>query len=91
MSDLKLMQKSLFTKDYSLFLEHLRRAREATRLTQDQLAKKLATTQSFVSKCERGERRLDIVEVRAWCRALGTPFTAFVAKFDKSLGKSGGD
>jgi transcriptional regulator with XRE-family HTH domain len=40
-------------------------------LTQAQLAKKLSKPQSFVSKMERGERRLDVVEFDAVARALG--------------------
>ena len=47
-------------------------------------ALRLGVTQSFVSKCERGERRLDIVEVRAWGVALGIPFTEFISSFDLS-------
>ncbi|WP_416244295.1 helix-turn-helix domain-containing protein [Azospira sp. APE16] len=35
------------------------------------MAQRLGETQSFVSKCERGERRLDVIEFRAWSRALG--------------------
>jgi len=79
------MHKSLFTEDYRLFLKHIKRARESAGLTQQQLAAKLATTQSFVSKCERGERRLDIVEVRAWCEAIAIPFPDFISKFHKAI------
>lgn len=79
------MQKSLFTTEYRLFLRHLKSARRDAGLTQGELAERMSATQSFVSKCERGERRLDIVELRAWCKALGTPFPAFVANFDKAI------
>jgi transcriptional regulator with XRE-family HTH domain len=54
-------------------------------MTQEHLAELLGETQTFVSKCERGERRLDIVEVRAFCTALGVSFSSFVAQFDKLL------
>jgi transcriptional regulator with XRE-family HTH domain len=74
------MLKSRTKRDYRAFLEHLRRARETAGLTQRELAKKLRTTQSFVSKCERGERRLDVVELRLWCEALGTTLSAFVGE-----------
>jgi transcriptional regulator with XRE-family HTH domain len=84
------MKKSLFSKDYVLLLGQLRRARRRAGLTQDQLAERLASTQSFVSKCERGERRLDIIELRAWCRALDVPFPAFVAQFERTLDKGKG-
>lgn len=79
------MEKSVSSDDYSLFLEHLKEARKKAGLTQGQLADLLGETQSFVSKCERGERRLDIVEVRAFCNALGVPFSSFVAQLDTVL------
>ena len=61
------MKKSLFSADYAVFLRLLREARDDAGLTQEELGARLGQTQSFVSKCERGERRLDIVEARARC------------------------
>jgi transcriptional regulator with XRE-family HTH domain len=54
--------KSVFTKRYKLFLTILISIREDKGLSQHKLAKKLKKPQSFVSKYERGERRLDVVE-----------------------------
>jgi hypothetical protein len=41
--------------------------------------------QSFLSESERGERRLDIVELRAFCRAMGVIFVEFVSEFDRRV------
>ncbi len=79
------MEKWVSSRDYSIFLENLKDARKKAGLTQGQLAKLLGETQSFVSKCERGERRLDIVEVRTFCRALGVPFPSFATQLDELL------
>lgn len=79
------MEKSLFSRNYRLFLKELRKARRDAGLTQQEVATRLGTTQSFVSKCERGERRVDIVEARAFCKALHVSFTEFVVRFDKQL------
>ncbi len=79
------MDKSLFSNDYVLFLQQLREARKKAGLTQEQLAELLGQTQSFISKVERGERRLDVVELRAFCIALGVFFPTFVTQFDKLL------
>lgn len=79
------MEKTLHSRDYAVFLRLLREAREAAGLTQVQLGDRLGQTQSFVSKCERGERRLDIAEVRAFCEALGISFSSFVTQFSESL------
>lgn len=79
------MEKSIYSQEYSLFLEQLRKAREEKGLTQIDVAERLGQTQSFVSKVERGERRLDIVELRAFCSAIGVAFTTFIARIDKAL------
>ena len=79
------MEKSLFSRRYSLFLHHLRAAREKEGLTQEALAKRLGETQSFISKCERGERRIDIVEIRAFCKGIGISFIEFVRRLDREM------
>ena len=58
------MEKSIYSEAYAEFLRHLRASCHATGLTQGELAARLGTTQFFVSKCERGERRLDLVDTR---------------------------
>jgi transcriptional regulator with XRE-family HTH domain len=79
------MEKSVFTHEYLVFLRSLREARERAGMTQAQLADRLGQTQSWVSKCERGERRLDIVEVRAFCEAMEIQYVAFVGEFDEEI------
>ena len=54
--------KSTFTRDYTAFLEGLINARKRQGLTQQAVADLLSKPQSFVSKYESGERRLDVVE-----------------------------
>ena len=65
------MTNSIFTERYDRFRLSLIEARNAKDLTQVELAKKLKRPQSFVSKYERGERRLDVVEFFEVARALG--------------------
>ncbi|HQX55732.1 MAG TPA: helix-turn-helix transcriptional regulator [Pyrinomonadaceae bacterium] len=79
------MEKSIYSHDYSIFLDQLRRLRASKSLTQVQIAERLNQTQSFVSKVERGERRLDVVELRAFCRALGIDFAAFLTELESRL------
>lgn len=81
------MAKSTFETDYDLFRAYLRSTRRAAGLTQVELAERLDETQTFISKVERGERRLDVVELRRFCRALGVPVTEFVAGLDAALQK----
>lgn len=76
------MQKSLVTKEYQLFLAFLKDVRQSVGQTQEHLAKKLKTTQSFVSKVERGERRIDVIELRFWARGLGFSLPEFIKKME---------
>lgn len=54
--------------DQQDFLRRLRQARTDAGLTQVEVAKRLGRSQSFVTKAETGERRLDVVELRAFAR-----------------------
>lgn len=65
------MDRSVHTPAYKALLATLIEAREAAGLTQVELAARLGATQSFVSKCERGERRIDVVEFVEFVRAMG--------------------
>lgn len=83
------LHRSLLSDDYAVFLRLLREARIDAGVTQAELGARLKQTQSFVSKCERGERRLDIAEVRAICLALDIPLSVFVNRFSQSLRSKG--
>ncbi len=51
--------------------DFLRKIRKSAGLTQNQLAEKLDKPQSYVSKYELGERKLDFVETLEVCEACG--------------------
>ncbi|CAE1136355.1 helix-turn-helix domain-containing protein [Xanthomonas euroxanthea] len=55
---------------YGVLLTHLRRMRRHAGLTQVELAKAWGTSQGVISKIERGERRLDLVEFVSLCKAM---------------------
>ncbi|MFO0927862.1 MAG: helix-turn-helix transcriptional regulator [Gemmataceae bacterium] len=80
---------SLHEAPYGLLLERIRSARRAADVTQAELAGRLGADQSFVSKYERGERRLDVVELRAICVALGLDFVGFLSAFEQALQDEG--
>lgn len=65
------MSKSIFSDAYNLLRTGLVTVREKRGLTQADVATKLGKPQSYVSKYERGERRLDVVEFLEVTRALG--------------------
>jgi len=78
------MPKSIFSEGQEKLQKLLRRARIDAGLNQADLAERLGRPQSFVSKYESGERRLDLVELRQICQALKISLTDFVRKFDRS-------
>jgi transcriptional regulator with XRE-family HTH domain len=65
------MIKSIHSTQYQILISWLKDAREAQGLTMRDLAKKLEVPHSFVGKVEQCERRIDVVEYMAYCRALG--------------------
>ena len=69
--------KSLHTRRYQAFLDRLRQARVSAGMTQAQLAHAVGRSQTWVSKCELGERRVDIVELEDLAEALGRPLEWF--------------
>lgn len=79
------MEKAIYSRESKAFTAALRAAREAAGLTQVELAKKLRITQSYLSKVERGERRLDLMQLRQFCTAMGVSLTGFVADFESRL------
>ena len=79
------MAKSIYSREQEVLQALLRQVRFDADLRQEQLAAKLKRPQSFVSKYESGERRLDLVEVREICKALAIPLSKFVARFEDAL------
>jgi transcriptional regulator with XRE-family HTH domain len=63
----------------------LRQIRIDAALRQEDLAQRLGRPQSFVSKYESGERRLDLLELQEVCLALGLKLSDFIRRFEKPL------
>lgn len=63
-------RKSAFTAEYKRLCTLLREARDKAGLTQQQVARRLNRPQSYVSKYESGERRLDVIEFIRISKAL---------------------
>ena len=72
------MKNAAYRQRYRVFLEKLRAARREARLTQVEVARRLSRPQSFVSKCESGERRVDVVELAEFARLYRRPLSFFV-------------
>ncbi len=78
------MKKFNYRTRYKRFLEKLKQARVEAGLTQKEAAKAIGKPQSFISKCESGERRVDFVELELLAELYGKDL-----EFFKTEGKDG--
>lgn len=63
-------QRDKFDPLYQALIDALVKERKARGLTQTDVADRMGTDQSQISKFERYERRLDIVDFVRYCRAI---------------------
>jgi transcriptional regulator with XRE-family HTH domain len=77
--------RSVYSRDYQIFLEQLRAAREESGYTQREVADKLGRSQSFVAKCEQGHNRVDVAQLVEFCQVLGVPLVRFMERYSAAL------
>ena len=75
------MQKSISSSKHTSLLKLLRKVLEEAGLRQVNVAERLNQPQSFVSKYESGERRLDLLELELVCAACETDLSRFVRRY----------
>ncbi|MEI6807901.1 MAG: helix-turn-helix transcriptional regulator [bacterium] len=68
---LRVMEKTIYAKEYRLLLEWLRNQRELKGLTVRDLTKRLNVHHSWIGRIEQGERRLDVAEFAKLCVEIG--------------------
>lgn len=81
--------KSIHSAEYQILVACLRELRTAAKLTQEELAAMIGEEQFFVSRYERGHRRLDVIELRIICEALGSSLPEFMHRLESELRKLG--
>jgi transcriptional regulator with XRE-family HTH domain len=85
---LAVMRKSIHRAEYEVLVGLLRERREVAGITQTELSRALGRSQSFVSDLERGQRRLDLIELRDICAYLRMDLGKFVGEFEARLRSS---
>lgn len=68
---------SIYSQEYQALLKQLKRARLLAGMSQAQVARLLKKPQSYVSKCESGERRVDFIELQQFARIYKKKLTFF--------------
>ncbi len=82
------MKQSTYSSDYAQLLAELKSARASAGMSQVQLAEALGQLQTYVSKCELGDRRLDVIELRSWVIALGGNPVTFMAGLEDRISRN---
>lgn len=77
-----IMKKTRYTINYNRMLRVLRETRKEAGLTQAQVGRAFGSHASFVSKCESGERRIDVIELAEFCRLYGVSLAEFLKNAD---------
>jgi transcriptional regulator with XRE-family HTH domain len=72
------MSKAIYSKDHKYVVEQLKRARKEAGLEQSEVAKALGRTQSYVSKVESGQRRIDVVTLKEFAKIYKKDISFFI-------------
>ncbi len=81
------MIKSIHSRKYEIAVDMLKQRRVDAGISQIELAERLDATQTFVSRCERKERRLDLLESYQFCEAIGVDFVEYAMDLKQRIQK----
>ncbi len=71
-------KKTIFTEEHKYLIERLKQARTEKGIDQIQAAVLLGKTQSYVSKVESGQRRIDVIQLKEFARIYEKPIDYFL-------------
>ena len=72
------MSKTIYSKEHKFIVKQLKKAREEAGLSQSEVAKLLHKTQSYISKIESGQRKIDIVQLKAFAKIYRKDLNFFI-------------
>lgn len=75
----------IYEPEFKVAMLILKEKRIEVGITQQQLSEMLGCTQGYVSKYEQGQVRLDIIEIKRVCEALGWSLTEYVIKLEQEI------
>jgi transcriptional regulator with XRE-family HTH domain len=78
-------KSTIHESEYRAILSLLQDARHEAGLTQAEVAKKVGYTRTVISKWECGELRIDLLQLRRYCEAIGLPLLTFVERVEVEL------
>ena len=72
------MTQTIYSKEHEYIVKQLKKAREKADLSQEQVAKILDTTQSYISKIESGQRKIDVVQLKKIAKIYNQNINYFI-------------
>ena len=72
------MNKTIYTNEHKYIVQQLKKARVEAGLDQEEVAKLLKKTQSYISKIESGQRRIDVVQLKELAKIYKKPIDFFI-------------
>jgi transcriptional regulator with XRE-family HTH domain len=72
------MEKPIYSKDHKYLVEQIKKARIEVGLDQKDVAKLLKKTQSYISKIESGQRRIDIIQLKDFAKIYKKNINYFI-------------
>lgn len=72
--------KTIYSEEHKRLVDRLIKAREEAHLGQEEVAKRLGRTQSYISKIESGQRRIDLIQLKDFAQIYKKPLTYFLSK-----------
>lgn len=72
------MSKTIYSKEHRYIVKQLKKARQDAGLSQEKGAKILNTTQSYISKIESGQRKIDVVQLKKFAKLYKKSLNFFI-------------
>ncbi|MDP2864481.1 MAG: helix-turn-helix transcriptional regulator [bacterium] len=72
------MNKTIYSKEHKYIVKQLKKARQDAGLSQEKVAKILNTTQSYISKIESGQRKIDVVQLKKFAKLYKKSLNFFI-------------
>ncbi len=73
------MKKTIYSKEHKYLVNRLKQARKEAGFDQKEVAKLLRTTQSYISKIESGQRRIDVIQLKTFAKIYKKPINFFIS------------
>ena len=72
------MPNSIYSKDHKYIVEQLKKARQEAGLDQIEVAKRLGRSQSYLSKIESGQRKIDVIQMKKFAKLYNKDINYFI-------------